>query len=90
MDTKGSFPIQLFCVVSTLGELTPIRFRYEDEEHRITTVQITQVYARKETQFAGTKAILYTCGAVIGDRNEMFELKYTINTHRWVFYRRLT
>ena len=88
MDGQGHFPVQLFCVVSTLGDMTPIQFRYEDEEHRINTVRITQVLSHKETQYAGTKAILYTCSAVIGEREVYFELRYNIETHRWVFNRK--
>ena len=91
MEDYGNFPIQLFCVVSTQGELTPLQFRYEDEEHTIHTVRIHRVLSHKSVQHAGSKAILYTCTACLEKEQETyFEIKYLIDRHKWIFSGRLS
>lgn len=52
-----NLPIQIICCCSTLGEFTPLRFRFETEEHELITVQIESVLAHKETSFAGMREI---------------------------------
>lgn len=84
-----NIPIQTFCVVSTLGDFTPLRFRFENSEHEIITVNINEVLSRKETNFAGINEIKYVCNALIDEEMKMFELKYSIPTHRWSFFQML-
>ena len=90
MEQTFNIPIQVFCVVSTMGDLTPVRFRFESEDHRIITVEITEILSHKELRMAGTREILYTCTATIEKRTQIFNLKYQVNSHRWIFARFLT
>lgn len=89
MESNCNYPIQLFCVVSTLGDMTPIKFRYEDPEHHLITVQIDAVHSHKEICTGGCRAILYTCSAVIEAQRTLFDLKYNISTHTWSFIRKI-
>lgn len=90
MQQIFNIPIQLFCVVSTIGDLTPVRFKYETEEHRIITVQISEVLSQKETRLAGAREITYTCTADMEGTTQIFNLKYHVNQHRWSLARFLT
>lgn len=90
MQQIFNIPIQLFCVVSTIGDLTPVRFKYETEEHQIMTVHISEILSHKETRLAGTKEITYTCTANIDNSTQIFNLKYNVNLHRWTLVRFLT
>ena len=90
MEQAYNIPIQVFCVVSTMGDLTPVRFRFESTDHQIITVEITQILSHKETRLAGTKEIIYTCIANIENCTQLFNLKYNVNLHRWTFVRFLT
>ncbi|MBQ8148217.1 MAG: hypothetical protein IJ040_05440 [Lachnospiraceae bacterium] len=90
MEQAFNIPIQVFCVVSTLGDLTPVRFRFEAEDHQIITVEITEILSHKELRLAGTREILYTCSASIENQMQIFNLKYNVNLHRWIFARFLT
>lgn len=89
MNQIKNVPIQTFCVVSMLGDFTPIRFRFEDNDHNIITVNINQILSHKETSFAGIKEIRYTCNALINNEMKMFELKYSIPSHKWSFFQML-
>lgn len=90
MRQTVNIPIQLFCVVSTLGDLTPVRFRYENEEHEIITVNITDVLNCKETKLSGVHEFVYTCTAPMEDVERMFNLKYNVNRHKWTFFELLS
>lgn len=90
MEQYFNIPIQLFCVVSTLGDLTPVRFRYETAEHEIITVHISEILARKETRLAGTRELIYTCAAEVEGKQHLFYLTYHVNLHRWTLTRFLT
>ncbi len=90
MERKFNIPIQLFCVVSTMGDLTPVRFKYETPEHQIITVPVLEILAQKETRLAGTRELVYTCAADIEGTRQLFYLTYNVNLHRWSLTRFLT
>lgn len=91
MRQTVNIPIQLFCVVSTLGELTPVRFRYENEEHQIITIDISDVLSTKEKKIAGISEIIYTCTAAFEEEQQhMFNLKYNVSAHKWTFFELLS
>lgn len=79
--------IEMISVCGTDGKLTPLRFRMEDESQCLRTVAITQVVCMKVIQYAGIDAIQYLCKAMLDGRERLFELRYTIATHRWSVFR---
>lgn len=79
--------IEMICVCAVDGHLTPIRFRMEDEEHCLQTVCVDQVLAVKPIQYAGIDAIQYLCKAHFCGQEKLFELRYTVKTHRWTLFR---
>jgi len=88
-----NMPLQVIVHCEAGGDLRPLRFRYEDEKHVIHTVQIEQISDSRNSNFVGIDAIHYICK---GKENEnekekehMYELKYTINTHKWVLFRQI-
>ncbi len=48
MEQNLNYPIQRVCAFSTQGDIKPLRFKYEDPEHQIITVDVDNVIARKE------------------------------------------
>lgn len=79
--------IEMICVCAADGKLTPLRFRLEDETHCLQTVSIAQVLVSKPIQYAGIDAIQYLCKASIDGKERLFELRYTVKTHRWSLFR---
>lgn len=90
MAQTVNVPIQMISCCSTVGDFTPMRFRYEDEEHQIISVSVDEILARKETSFAGNKEIQFTCSAIMKDIKRLFILVYNINTHRWKIFQMLS
>ncbi len=89
MGQSLNYPIQMVSAFSTQGEIKPLRFRYEDPEHQIITVDVGKVIARKEMTIGKGGSLIYTCESEIDDTKRMYELRYEIGTHKWVFSGRL-
>ena len=43
---------------------------------------------RRET-FVGMEQLAFLCRARVDGREALYELKYTVSTHRWVLFRRI-
>jgi len=81
-----NIPVQMISCCSTLGDFTPMKFRYENDMHEILTVMVSDILSRKETSLSGNKEIHFTCSAEIENQSKMFILVYNINSHRWKLF----
>ena len=82
-------PVDVISVCSADGEIRPLRFRIEDEHHQLLRIDIDEIVNMKPVQYVGIEAQIFLCKALVKGRTWMFELKYTIRTHNWCFYRRI-
>ena len=85
-----NIPIQLVSACSTLGQITPLWFRYENEEHQMVTVKIQQVVSSKEEKHCGMDYISYVCWAQTEQQRRLIELRYRLSTHKWSFFQALS
>ena len=84
-----NLPVQVLAACGVDGQMQPLRFRFEDETHALHTVQIAQVLDSRRVEYVGIEAFVYLCKAVLWERECLFELRYTVRTHRWVFLREI-
>ena len=82
-------PVDVISVCSTDGQIRPLRLRMEDEEHQLLRVDIDEIISTKPIQYVGIEAQIFLCKAMVKGKQWLFELKYTIRTHCWCFYRRV-
>lgn len=85
MDAMN-IPIQMISVCDCDGRIRPIRFRFEDPDHCMRTVSIQEVVSEKEIQYVGIEAFAYVCRACMEGMQKMYELRYTVRTHKWVLF----
>ena len=90
METEANYPIHLIAVTSTLGNITPLRFRYENGEHELITVNVDEIHARKEMTVGKGGSIIYTCASMIDDTRMLYQLRYEIGSHKWIFMKKLS
>lgn len=90
METEANYPIQLIAVTSTLGDITPLRSRYENGEHELITVNVDEIHARKEMTIGKGGSIIYTCASMIDDTRMLYQLRYEIGSHKWIFMKKLS
>lgn len=84
-----SKPVDVISVCSADGEIRPLRFRMEDDRHQLLRIDITEIVSMRAVQYVGIEAQIFLCKAVVEGKRWLFELKYTIRTHSWCFYRRV-
>ncbi len=82
-------PIDVISVCSANGDIRPLRLRMEDEQHQLLRVDIDEIISVKPIQFVGIEAQIFLCKAQVAGKQWLFELKYTIRTHSWCFFRRV-
>ena len=75
---RKTCPVDVISVCSASGDIRPLRLRVEDEEQGLIRVNIDEVISVKEIQYVGIEARVFLCRATVGERQWLFELKYTI------------
>ena len=80
-------PVDVISMCSANGDIRPLRLRMEAEDHQLMRVDIDEVVSSKPIQYVGIEAILFLCRAMVEEQERLFELKYTIRSHRWQFMR---
>ena len=80
-------PVDVISMCSADGNILPLRFRMEDDAHRLVRVDIDEVLSVKQVQYVGIEAYVFLCRATVQERQWVFELKYTIRTHVWCLHR---
>jgi hypothetical protein len=84
-----NLPVDVISMCSADGQIRPLRLRMEDEEHQLLRVDIDEIISMKPVQFVGIEAQIFLCKATVKGKEWLFELKYTIRTHNWCFFRRV-
>ena len=82
-------PVDVISVCSANGDIRPLRFRMEDESHRLLRVDIDEVISSRQIQYVGIEAHIFLCRATVEQRKWLFELKYTIRSHSWCLLRKV-
>lgn len=82
-------PVDVIAMYSAGGEIRPLRFRMEDEEHQLLRVDIEEILSSKKIQYVGIEAQVFLCQAVVRGKRTLFELRYTIRSHSWCLMRKV-
>lgn len=82
-------PVDVICVCSANGDIRPLRFRMEDEKHQLLRVDIDEIISSRLIQYVGIEAHIFLCRATVGEKEWLFELKYTIRSHSWCLFRKV-
>ena len=86
MEMKNC-PVDVIAMYSAAGEIRPLRLRMEDERHQLLCFDIDEVISVKTVQYVGIEAHIFLCRATVGERECVFELRYTIRSHSWSLIR---
>lgn len=82
-------PVDVISMCSAGGEIRPLRFRMEDEDHQLLRVDIEEIVSSKWIQYVGIEAQIFLCRANVRGKNTLFELRYTIRSHSWCLLRKV-
>lgn len=84
---QGIRPVDVIVMCSANGDIRPLRFRMENENHKLIRVDIDEIVSCKEIQYVGIEAQIFLCRATVADKKWLFELRYTIRSHNWCLLR---
>ena len=82
-------PVDVISAFSANGDIRPLRLRMEDDNHGLLRIDIDEVVSSKLVQYVGIEAQIFLCRATVEGKKWLFELKYTIRSHSWCFFRRV-
>ena len=82
-------PVDVIAMHSANGDIHPLRFRMEDEQHQLLRIDIEEIISSKTVLYVGIEAQIFLCKATVQGRKWLFELRYTIRSHSWCFLRKV-
>ena len=82
-------PVDMIAMHSANGDIHPLRFRMEDEQHQLLRIDIEEIISSKTVLYVGIEAQIFLCKATVQGRKWLFELRYTIRSHSWCFLRKV-
>ena len=82
-------PVDVISMCSANGDIRPLRFRMEDEDHQLLRVDIDEIVSSKLIQYVGIEAHIFLCRATVRGKSTLFELRYTIRSHNWCLLRKV-
>ena len=80
-------PIEMISYANEKGEIRPLRFRLQIGDEPLKVIKIDKVIFKQLEKFAGNPMILYRCQSTEGNVEKLFEIKYELNTCKWVLYK---
>ncbi len=79
-------PIDVIAFFKKTGELNPLRFKINEADSNIV-IKIDKIICKELEKFAGNKMIVYRCQSVINGIEKVYEIKYEIETCKWMLYK---
>ena len=80
-------PIEVISVMDTKGNITPLRLRIQRDDESLQVIKIDKVITRANEKFAGNRMIVFTCQSLIGNIEKKYELKYELETCKWILFK---
>ncbi|MDD6794247.1 MAG: hypothetical protein PUE01_02370 [Clostridiaceae bacterium] len=79
-------PIEMVAWFENEGRINPVRFRLEDENEK-RVIKIDKVLKREKEKLAGNPNMVFTCTSNVDGVEKIFEVKYEINTFKWILFK---
>jgi len=80
-------PIEVISVMDTKGNITPLRLRIQRDDESLQVIKVDKVITRANEKFAGNRMIVFTCQSLVGDIEKKYELKYELETCKWILFK---
>ena len=80
-------PVDMIAWFNASGVIMPLKFRLESEDHILQTIKINKILYHKEDKIAGNITITYACLVNINNAQKTCELKYNLNSCKWILFK---
>ena len=82
-----ALPIEMVSYTDNKGVIKPIRFRMQIDDNPMQVIKIDKVIVKETEKLAGNVMIVYKCQSLFDDTIKLFELKYDLNTCKWILFK---
>ena len=82
-----ALPIEMISYTNNKGYIRPIRFRMQIDDEPMEVIKTDKVIVKDTERFAGNIMLVYKCQSLIDDVMKLFEIKYELETCKWILYK---
>jgi hypothetical protein len=79
--------IDMVAWFSKEGIPEPVRFKITNKDDTESVIKINSIIQRSEERLAGNNMLIFLCQGVVADKERQFEIKYEINTCKWMLFK---
>lgn len=79
--------IEVISYTNDKGEIRPLRFRMQTDDESLRVIKIDKIIFKQKEKFAGNPMILFRCQSTNDNVEKLFEIKYELNTCKWMLYK---
>lgn len=79
--------IEMIAWFTEEGIPNPIRFRVRGDDESAAVIKVDRVLFKQKEKLAGNPMIVFRCQSIINNIDKIYEIKYEINTCRWMLYK---
>ena len=81
-----ALPIEMITYFKADGQMKPIRFKLNtDNESKV--VNITRIIRSHKEKIAGNTMYVYDCQSIIDGVEKLFQLKFDVDTLKWILFK---
>ena len=81
---RRDIPLQMICLCNENGSISPVRFKFEDEDANSHVCRVVRVINVKHSELAGIDALLYQCAVQSENKTATVWLRYTVMSRKWM------
>lgn len=82
-----ALPIKVLSVTDEKGNMSPMQFKAKAKDETDLLIKIDKIYSKEFEKLAGNVMLLYKCIGLVNDRRREFELKFEINSCKWMLWK---
>lgn len=80
-------PIEMVVWFTVDGCPNPVRFRVMNEDKTFSTIRVDRIMSKDMEKFAGNNMMVFRCQSIIDGREKVYEIKYELNTMKWILFK---
>lgn len=80
-------PIEMEAWFDKTGKTHPVRFRIENEDGTYRTIVIGKILKINLEKLTGNHMQVFTCQSNISGKDTTYEIKFELNTSRWILFK---
>ena len=82
-----ALPIEVVSYTESKGYIKPIRFRMQINDEHMKVIKVDRIICKDTEKLAGNVMIVYKCQSLIDNVLRQFEIKYELNSCKWMLYK---